>query len=216
MHKNGLVMVITFPSSVVFALRLSRHLPPREGFWLAASQRGSNGKAFGRPHPMKQCAAPVFLPLLRGRWRGAPDEVVDVNERPLIRLFSLRSKSLPLRHSRIGARLKKPSRLAFSYASRPTGGEKAFGSALPSNAPRSVGFSLGWRSCHQARRAQMTVEGGGLLHKNGLVMVITSPSSVVFALRLSRHLPPREGFWLAASQRGSYGKAFGWPLPIKQ
>ena len=62
---------------------------------------------------------------------------------PLIRLFSLRSKSHPLRHSRIGARLKKPSRLAFSYASRPTGGEKAFGSALPSNAPRSVGFPWG-------------------------------------------------------------------------
>ena len=54
----------------------------------------------------------------------------------LIRLFSLRSKIHPLRHSRIGARLKKPSRLAFSCASRPTGGEKAFGSALPSNAPR--------------------------------------------------------------------------------
>ena len=97
-----------------------------------------------------------------------------------------------------------------------TGGEKAFGSALPSNAPRSAGFSLGWRSCHQARRAQMTDEGGGLLYKNGLVMVITFPSSVVFALRLSRHLPPREGFWLAASQRGSNGKAFGWPLSIKQ
>ncbi len=32
----------------------------------------------------------------------------------------------------IGARRKKPSRLAFSFASR-TGGEKAFGSALPIN-----------------------------------------------------------------------------------
>ena len=41
---------------------------------------------------------------------------------------------------RIGARLKKPSRLAFSYASRPTGGEKAFGSALPSNVPRLCSF----------------------------------------------------------------------------
>ena len=27
----------------------------------------------------------MFLPLLRGRWRGAPDEVVDVNDRPFIR-----------------------------------------------------------------------------------------------------------------------------------
>ena len=51
------------------------HLPR-----IAASPRG---KAFGRPHPMKQCAAPAsHLPLLRGRWREAPDEVVDVNDRP--------------------------------------------------------------------------------------------------------------------------------------
>ena len=27
----------------------------------------------------------MILPLLRGRWRGAPDEVVDVNDRPIIR-----------------------------------------------------------------------------------------------------------------------------------
>ena len=50
------------------------HLPR-----IAASPRG---KAFGRPHAKKQCAAPVFLPLLRGRWRGAPDEVVDGDDRP--------------------------------------------------------------------------------------------------------------------------------------
>ena len=51
------------------------HLPR-----IAASPRG---KAFGRPFPIKQCAAPAsLLPLLRGRWRGAPDEVVDVNDRP--------------------------------------------------------------------------------------------------------------------------------------
>ena len=43
----------------------------------------AEGKAFGRPHSIKQCAAPAsLLPLLRGRWRGAPDEVVDVNDRP--------------------------------------------------------------------------------------------------------------------------------------
>ena len=59
---------------------------------------------------------------------------------PLIRQFSRWSNCHPLRHSRIGARLKKPSRLAFSYASRSTGGEKAFGSALPSNAPRKRSF----------------------------------------------------------------------------
>ena len=134
--------------SLIRRLRLAAQPPPspkgrllvgrfpkgkqREGFWLAASDEA-------------MCCACVPSPM-RGRWRGAPDEVVDVNECPLIRLFSLRSKSHPLRHSRIGARLKKPSRLAFSYASRPTGGEKAFGSALPSNAPRSAGFSLGWRS----------------------------------------------------------------------
>ncbi len=148
--NNLLGKVAFFPLIRQFSRWSNCHLPPREGFCaasllprIAASPRG---KAFGRPHPMKQCAAQAFLPLLRGRWREAPDEVVDVNDRPLIRLFSLRSKILPLRHSRIGARLKKPSRLAFSYASRPTGGEKAFGSALPSNAPRSVGFSLGWRS----------------------------------------------------------------------
>ena len=148
------------------------------------------------------CCACVPSPM-RGRWRGAPDEVVDVNERPLIRLFSLRSKSHPLRHSRIGARLKKPSRLAFSYASRPTGGEKAFGSALPSNAPRSVGFSLGWRSCQQARRAQMTDEGGGLLHKTGLATVITFPSSVF------------SPFGRKATFPTAGGKAFGTPHPVK-
>ena len=86
---------------------------------------------------------------------------------------------------RIGARLKKPSRLAFSYASRPTRGEKAFGSALPSNAPRSVGFSLGWRSCHQARRAQMTDEGGR--DTNLLGKVTFFPLIRQFSLRSKSH-----------------------------
>ncbi len=40
---------------------------------------------------------------------------------PLIRQFSRWSNCHPLRHSRIGTRRKKPSRLAFSYASRPQG-----------------------------------------------------------------------------------------------
>ena len=64
---------------------------------------------------------------------------------PLILQFSRWSNCHPLRHSRIGARLKKPSRLAFSYASRSTGGEKAFG--------KSTYFSLirqfsRWSNCH--------------------------------------------------------------------
>ena len=108
---------------------------------------------------------------------------------PLIRLFSLRSKSHPLRHSRIGAWRKKPSRLAFSFASRSTGGEKAFGSALPSNAPRSVGFSLGWRSCQQARRAQMTDEGGR--DTNLLGKVTFFPLIRQFSRWSNCHLPPR-------------------------
>ena len=70
------------------------------GFFLRLAPRiaaSPRGKAFGRPHPMKQCAAPVFLPLLRGRWREAPDEVVDVNERPLIRHSGFAAKRwLPL------------------------------------------------------------------------------------------------------------------------
>ena len=173
------------------------------------------------------CCACVPSPM-RGRCRGAADEVVDVNERPLIRLFSLRSKSLPLRHSRIGARLKKPSRLAFSYASRPTGGEKAFGSALPSNAPRSVGFSLGWRSCQQARRAQMTDEGAVIL--TCLVRSLAFPLIRQFS-RWSNCHPLRQahrrsaekakpfGFFLRLAPRiaaSPRGKAFGRPHPMKQ
>ena len=82
-----------------------------------------------------------------------------------------------------------------------TGGEKAFGSALPSNAPRSVGFSLGWRSCQQARRAQMTDEGGR--DTNLLGKVIFFPLIRLFSLRSKSHLLHRrgEGFWYFASHQ---------------
>ena len=87
------------------------HLPR-----IAASPQG---KAFGRPHPMKQCAAPVFLPLLRGRWRGAPDEVVDVDDHPLIRQFSRWSNCHPLRQAhRRSAEKAKPFGFFFRLAHR--------------------------------------------------------------------------------------------------
>ena len=84
-----------------------------------------------------------------------------------------------------------------------TGGEKAFGSALPSNAPRSVGFSLGWRSCQQARRAQMTDEGGR--DTNLLGKVTFFPLIRQFSRWSNCHLPR-----IAASPRE---KAFGSALP---
>ena len=80
MTDEGVVILTCLVRSLAFPLirQFSRwsncHLPR-----IAASPRG---KAFGRPHAKKQCAAPVFLPLLRGRWRGAPDEVVDGDDRP--------------------------------------------------------------------------------------------------------------------------------------
>ena len=88
-------------------------------------------KAFGMQQPMKQCAALALASLGGSCHAAAQPQVTDegiataynllgkVTNFPLIRLFSLWSKSHPLRHSRIGARLKKPSRLAFSCASRP-------------------------------------------------------------------------------------------------
>ena len=129
-----------------------------EGFWQCAPE---------------QCAAQAFLPLLRGRWRGAPDEVVDVDDRPFIRLFSLRSKSLPLRYSRIGARLKKPSNLAFSYASRPTVGRRLL--VVRSRAMRraSVGFPWG-KLC----AAQPLCDEGKPVVLTCLVRSLAFPSSV--------------------------------------
>ena len=106
---HNLLGKVTFFSLIRrLRLRLSRHLPPGEGFWSAACKKA-----------MRRACVPSPM---RGKWREAPDEVVDVNERPLIRLFSLRSKIHPLRHSRIGARRKKPSRLAFFLRLAPRGG----------------------------------------------------------------------------------------------
>ena len=138
MYKTGLVMVITSPSSVVFALRLSRHLPRKgEGFWLAASNQAVSRASAGFSLGWRSCQQArraqmtdeggrdtnllgkvIFFPLIRlfslrskshllhrrgegfwyfashqamrcacvpspmrGRWRGAPDEVVEVNDR---------------------------------------------------------------------------------------------------------------------------------------
>ena len=169
--------VAFFPLIRLFSLRSKSHLPPREGFWSAASDEA-----------MRRASVPSPM---RGRWRGAPDEVVDVNERPLIRLFSLRSKSHPLQHSRIGAWRKKPSRLAFSYASRSTGGEKAFGSALPSNAPRKRWLPLGEAVTQRYSRI------GARLKK---------PSRLAFFLRLA---PPERRLLVG---RFPNGKALGMPL----
>ena len=70
---------------------------------------------------------------------------------PLIRQFSRWSNCRPLRYSRIDARLKKPSRLAFSYASRPAVGE---------------GFlTRRFYSGNAVNHSEITGEGGGRLAK---------------------------------------------------
>ena len=159
-------------------LRLSRHLPPREGFWSAASDEA-------------MCCACVPSPM-RGRWRGAPDEVVDVNERPPHPSFlpSVEKPAAAAQPHRRSAEKAKPFdfflRLAphrrgegFWHASPgqathrvspllPLWGEGFWLAASNQAVSRaSVGFSLGWRSCHQARRAQMTDEGEGYCTKTG-------------------------------------------------
>ena len=126
---------------------------------------------------------------------------------PLIRQFSRWSNCHPLRHSCIGTRRKKPSRLAFSYASR-TGGEKAFGPPLPIKAMRRACVPSPMRGrCRGAADEVVDVDDRPLIRQ--------------FSRWSNCHLPPREGFWSSFSspfgRKSTFStvgeKAFGSALP---